>query len=837
MKPDCVIAVGQVLGREPTKAELDNVEGMIAKAMRLEAAKDPQAWLSQPADVQVRTGATLAAEQLVAEAQLRQQRKVQQILATARVQQHLDEFPGSPLEGLARMIAFHADAKGAQISIETRAKAIERDAMRQMIDTLEATSPRFFGLIEDAAGLRDLVRELHGQKTGNADAASGAKAFREIAETLRTRFNASGGDVGHLEDWGMPHHHSQQQVAKAGRDQWIDDVAPLLDRSRYVTEFGTRMSDADVREFLAHAWETIASGGANKLEAGLPVGTGVRANRGNQSRQVHFRDADAYLDYQAKYGERTAYEVMLSHIAGVSKDIALVETFGPNPDLTFRQFRDRALAEASRPDPTGKEPNRAGAASKAAQRVENLYNLTSGNTLPVASPRVAAFFDGLRNVMVASKLGSAVITAITDEATMRVAAHVNNLPEMQLIRNELAAFNPANPMEKRLALRAGLAMNTLAHSVNRFGNEVLGSGWTDKMAQATLRASGLNAMTDARRRAFGVTMMGAYGAVTRDAATLADLDAYDQRILRSKGVTPEEFEVWRRAELEEWAGGNDTMLTPDAIYRIPDEALADLGNPRVLKQQAVTRLLGAVLEETDVAVIEPGVRERALMMANLQRGTWKGEITRSLFLFKSFPISMITRHWSRALSEPTGKGRAGYLAALTAMSTALGMVALQASQVAQGKDPRDMTEWKTWIQALLKGGALSLFGDFLFGDQTEHGQSFLASAAGPVAGAAEEAIKLTLGNVHEAAAGKETHAGAEAVRFGKGFIPGANLWYTRAAVDHLVFHQLQEYLSPGYLRKMKRRSEKEFGQSYWWEPGDTVPERAPDLEAAIEVEP
>ncbi|MFT3805426.1 hypothetical protein [Arenimonas sp.] len=211
----------------------------------------------------------------------------------------------------------------------------------------------------------------------------------------------------------------------------------------------------------------------------------------------------------------------------------------------------------------------------------------------------------------------------------------------------------------------------------------------------------------------------------------------------------------------------------------------------------------------------------------------EGQSTRSFFLFKSFPLAMVTRHWARAMSMPTKGGAAGYMTALLASTTVLGMVALQASQVVSGKDPRDMTEWRTWIQAVMKGGALSLFGDFVFSDQTQHGQSVIATTLGPVAGLAEDAIKLTQGNAIEAAQGKDTNIGAESVKFARSNIPGANLWYTKAALDHLFFHQLQEYLSPGYLRRMRRRSEKEFGQAWWWEPGDTTPDRAPDLEAAV----
>jgi hypothetical protein len=82
--------------------------------------------------------------------------------------------------------------------------------------------------------------------------------------------------------------------------------------------------------------------------------------------------------------------------------------------------------------------------------------------------------------------------------------------------------------------------------------------------------------------------------------------------------------------------------------------------------------------------------------------------------------------------------------------------------------------------------------------------------------------------------GKDTKFGAEAVKFIRGNLPGANLWYTKAAMDHLIFHQLQEYFSPGYLATMQRRAQREFGQTYFWQPGTGLDGmRAPDFEKAI----
>lgn len=861
MKPQCIEAVNAAYGRKATPAQLDAIEAELTRTMRQLAARDPQAWLAKSADDQVMEAAAAAAREIVAEAQLKQRRQALQILAISRAQEAIASMPSvSPLDALGRLVAFHADARGSVQSLETRANAIRTDAVRQMLATLESTEPRIVGLFEDAEGVRNLVRELHGEKTGDSRAAAGAERFKEVAEALRQRFNRGGGDVGMLENWGMPHHHSQVRVARAGRDAWLQslpvkdrakavlfdtpppkewarehwvaDVLPRLNRSRYVREDGSRMDEAELTELLRGIWLTIATGGLNKTAPGQFQGAGVRANRGSEARQIHFKDADSFLDYQSNFGEKTAYEVLVGHIDGMARDIAAVEVFGPNPDHVFRLLSDQAMKQMA-----DAEPARIGDFQKQRVKTESYYNHETGKVLPVASERLARTFDAVRNNLVSSRLGSSVITSITDEGTMMRTAQVNNMPQMQLWRNELKAMNLANQDERRFANRAGLGLNTMIASLNRFGNESLGSGWSSKIATATLRASGLTAWTEARKRAWGVTYMDTIGRITQTTRRLSDLDPTDHRILLSKGVTEADFAVWKRAELDD-QDGNHTLLTPDAIYRIPDTALADLGDPAQLREEAATKLLGAMLEETNMAVIEPGTRERAMMGANLQRGTWKGELTRSVMLFKSFPLSMILKHWQRALSEPTAVRKTKALVALTTSTTLLGMVALQASMLRDGKDPLTAKDGRVWMAALLKGGALSIFGDFLFAKETEHGRGALATLLGPVAGLTEEALALTWGNMIEASKGEETNFGAEAIRFAKGNTPGVsallNLWYTRAVADHLLVHDLQEAASPGYLNRMENRAYDEFGQEYWWRPGETAPERAPDWEAVVQ---
>jgi hypothetical protein len=52
----------------------------------------------------------------------------------------------------------------------------------------------------------------------------------------------------------------------------------------------------------------------------------------------------------------------------------------------------------------------------------------------------------------------------------------------------------------------------------------------------------------------------------------------------------------------------------------------------------------------------------------------------------------------------------------------------------------------------------------------------------------------------------------------KGFFPGGNMWYTKAALDHLLWQNVMEMLSPGYLASIRSRTMKEYGQDWWWSP-------------------
>ncbi|MBD9459112.1 hypothetical protein IB241_15625 [Pseudomonas sp. PDM05] len=843
MRPECIKAVTQAIGRPLNQQEIQGIENRVRRNMK-QLAQTDTTWQSKTAADRLNEAAAKSAKDLVEEANLKKKRVALTILAHDRIDSYMKRFPDQPLEGLDRMLAFSADGKSGILSIESSTRAIRDDSLSRMLDVIDQTKGKFLGLFQNEAGNLALVRELHGEDSGDAVAKTAAKQFKDTAEQLRQRFNRAGGDIGLLDDWSMPRDHSQVKVAK-DQDKWVSDHVKWANRGKYLKEDGTPMNDAELADFLGHAWTTLATGGANKMQPGQAAGNGMRANRGSESRQIHYKDAESFIAAQKAYGDHNLLELLIGHIDRASRDIALVETLGPNPSNQMRYFLDsgqKAMDTA--------KPNDLAKTAKQRKKIEHLYEEVAATREPPVSAALANGFDTYRALNVASRLGSAVLTSVTDQGTLGLTASMNGMPVMKVFANEIRMLNPASAGDRRLAQRAGLGLNQLIGSLNRFGADGLGTNeqvagriakFSQTAASKVMQASGLNALTAGSQRAFGATMLDTIGDMTRRHDSLAAMDPADAKRLAGQGVTDTDWSVWRLAQPEDWRGVGDTVLTANSIYRIPDADLAQMAQqlkttPQRLKDQAATKLLGAVLDETNMAIIEPGAREKAMMHGGVERGTMKGELVRSFWQFKSFSIGMIMRHGARGMAQE-GWGKAGYLAALVASTTVLGGMAIQLSEIAAGRDPKDITDDKKWgvpglrfgMAAFLKGGAMGLYGDFLFSDTSQGGSSPLAALGGPIAGDLESIFKLK----DNAADGEVNQTGGKLVRLAKSHLPGANLWYTKAATDHLIFNQLQDYFSPGYLRRMKQRARKEFKQSYWWEPGDSTPDRGPNLGAAV----
>lgn len=811
MRQECIRAVSQAIGRSISQQEAQQIEQRIREAMRQVARQDVPAWQAMSRDDRLTAAAQQAGQQLLHEAGKKKQRIALTVLAHDRL---MTQYADLSAQGVK---PFQAIAKILD-RVSAYSKGVGSESFSRLTGTLKAVDSRFLGMIENAGQAADLVREIfHPGSTGNGGAAKGAKAWLDTVEGMRQRFNRAGGDIGKLDYGYLPQPHDAVRVLKAGQAQWVADILPLLDRSRYLDENGVRLDDAQMVAMLEKAWETISTGGLNQLEPGQPHGTGMRANRGGEHRALHFKDADSYLAYGASYHKGGILSAMQGHLGKLAKDIGLIEEMGPNPEIQFQFLQD-----------TARKTGATDLVGPFLVRTKDLWNVLNGAVGHPANVRLAEIAQGIRNVEIFGKLQSAMLSSVTDLPTYFISTGFNRLPFFESLTNLIRSFGGD---ARDYANRAGLVAESVMSDMNRWAEGNIGKDWTGKLVNATMKASLLEAWTDALRRGFSVTMMGAMGKLSR--GDWSTLHAGDRARLEAKGVTERDFAVWKLAQPEDWRGSQ--MLTAPSLRAIPDSTLQAAGLTVRDVDRAVSRLLGAIVDESEYASLAQDLQTRAAVTRSTQKGTVEGEFLRSMMLFKGFPMAMISRHWSRVADQWRAGDKASsvaYAAGLMTSLTLFGALAMTLKDLASGKDPRDATTAKFWGAAFAQGGGAGILGDMLYtgmGGQNRAGVPNWMTLLGPVLGDVTELGDVTIGNVGEALRGKDTHAGAEAVRFARSHLPFVNLWYAKAAIDHAGLHDLQEMLSPGYLSRLQERARQDWHQSFWWRPGTGMPQRAPDF--------
>ncbi|OWY35303.1 hypothetical protein CEJ45_08500 [Herbaspirillum aquaticum] len=817
----------QAAGRALTDSEIQKIDDAMSANMRRLARQDPNGWAAKSADQRVLEAAAAGMQDIQAGAALKVQRAQLQILRTASMETRVGDLMASYATGRNRALVHELDQTSLYI------EGIKRENMARLVDLMEAaTSKQGAGIgrqglmllfdAENPTMSRDLAREIFSNAsgtTGNKLAQQGARAWLDTIEGMRKRFNASGGDVGKLDYGYLPQPHDQGRVRgkgdQAAQADWVQKTLPLLDRRQYLLEDGSLMNDAQVTALLSRAWETLASGGINKIEPGKGGGRGARANSGAESRQIHFRDADAYLTYLSQYGGGSMYDAMLGHVGGMSRDIGLVERYGPNPEQQMRLQFD--LAE--------KADN--GVQRSFGLKPQSYWDVVSGKTGMADNGNLAQIGQDLRNIQTFGKLQGAVLTSITDLGTHFVTTGFNKLSYWDALKNIAAQ---ASSETRDFLTMHGIIAETMVSDMNRWSGDNIKNNWSGRIANSTMKLSLMNAWTDTLRRSFSMTMMGGLAKMSK--TDWGKLSEYDRWRMTSKGITEDDWAVIRQAQLTTHRGSE--FLTP--------EAMRASGSPEA--DRVVAKVLGLITDESEYAVLNPDLATRVMSSGGgEQRGTMRGELARSVMQFKSFPIAMVSRHWRRMLDTPQGlegapiaANRMAYAGALFASLGALGAIAYQTKQIVSGKDPADMTTGKFWVKAIAQGGVLSIMGDILLADSTEEAGQYasktVSGLAGPTIGAASElALKVIKGNIDKAAAGKESHAAAESITLLRSHLPYVNLWYAKAALDHAGMHALQENLSPGYLSRMQQRAHKQWGQDFWWKPGTGGPDRAPDFTA------
>lgn len=760
----------------------------------------------------------------------KKRQKLLQVKTWQRIDKQMGEYRdirGNVNPGAAILAHLDADELAPFSNLEARRKAIHGWLHAGMDEVMATFRRDLKGSVREKATLDDLVREVFGQDTGNASAKELAQAWTHSAEKGRQRFNAGGGRIPKREDWGMPQTHDSIAVGKAGFQAWRDFIVDHLDLDRMKNEQTKLPFTREQLELaLRDVHETIKSDGLNKITAGTAGGRSSLANRRLDHRFLVFKNPDSWLAYNERFGKTDPFSVMMGHIEGMSRDIAALETLGPNPAATLRFMEQTATKWAS-------ENDRLDSVNSSIKLAEDMFGLyTRGTNAPIHG-KIARTFAGLRQLLQSAQLGGAMLSSVTDLNTGRMARAHAGLPQAKMIGQITKLLNPVDLEDQKLAVRLGLIAenwSAVAHGQMRYLGDISGSWISQRVADVVMRVSGLSPWTQAGRWAFGMEFMGHLA--DQAGKAMADLDPRLQETFRRYGIDAERWDTMRQTEHYSHEGAS--FLRPEDIANRSDLSPSfadDLG----------LRLLEMIQSETEYAVPATTLRGRAALISDTRPGTVQGELVRSFAMYKSFSVSLYHTHIMRMVLQKGVANKARYAANLGISTTLMGALAIELKDISKGKDPRPMFGEHAkgfWGAALIQGGGLGIFGDFLLNDVNRFGGGLAETIAGPVVSFGNDLRKLTIGNAVEAVQGKDTHMGGELVNFFRRYTPGAGLWYVGAAFQRIVFDEIQKAVDPDALDKFRRqekRAKSETGQTYWWRPGHALPDHAPDLTKAVEA--
>ena len=505
--------------------------------------------------------------------------------------------------------------------------------------------------------------------------------------------------------------------------------------------------------------------------------------------------------------------------------------------MAEKAYRD-LLDEMRNPIRFANTDNPAGYAANSLRFTDSIWEFQRGALSTPINSKTANVMATLRNVVTSTALNSAILSAITDTAFQSVrrgflgmsAAKANPLTVL------IETLKTIRTDDKRYAVRSGLILDSALHAWQKEAEN--STRWakarsvTGFVADRVISLQGLNAWTQAGKHIFGMELMGHLA--DESTKTWKDMSPDLREALERAGFDAKGWDTIRKAKLDEPKPGA-TFLRPNEIADVSPEL--------------AQRYIAMILRETRYAIIEPTPTVKALMLGGTRPGTVAGEAVRGMGQLKTFPLTVMAMHGGQTASllkggDPAGSAR--YAGAILITGTLMGALAMTLKDINAGRDPRKWLEEETyldpnfWGAAILQSGGLGIYGDFLFSQVNRQGGGWAKTLAGPLVERLESVWNLTGGNAMDLAQNavrgakgeptKPTRFGRELSKFLRQNVP--TVVWNKLIMERMVHDQLQKWLdpeAPQAFQQQRLSRKKDFGQDFFYAPGEMYPSRAPDL--------
>lgn len=683
----------------------------------------------------------------------------------------------------------------------------------------------------------ELHKDTPNLKDIQPEAVEIARIIDKHTDMLRVEGNQFGAHTKRLPGFITKRVHDTLHMNK-DRQGWLDYMREHLNMER---SFPNLRTQDDIDKILANEFSQLSSGVHVKYQDGLNVsgfkGFDNTAKQLSKDRVFHFKTPEAEAEYLRRFGPGDFAGAVLNGLSNHARDVAIIQNFGPNAKANINKAMSLLVKKH---DGDVEMLSRLGTAQKKVDEV--WWPILSGSAaVPGVSKanQVAARVDHVvRSINRLSLLPFLVASQIPDIAIAASVVSRSGRGFLTGIGESVSGLMTGLSKELReeVVSVSGVAIDGAIASVsNRLDLNTNIPGKLSSMEQIMYKYTLSQPWTDRLRGTFTAT--DSHHMALRAAKPFKELDPDYQRVLRQQGILPEEWAMVQN--LRETMADGKSYVNPERAMDMDDAPIAAeltrIGiKPTKRKIQDFRtkfrdKMRGYFHDRGDEAVLSPDSKTRAFVTQGEQQGSAYRVGLNQFFSLKTFPIAVVQRVLG---AETLGRSTDLNATALTGVKifftngsafrgvsqmivagTALGYASMVIKDLSKGKKPRDPSDPRTIAAAMVQGGGLGIYGDFLFGNmQNRFGGNILTTAAGPgiqdftniadifgkwMSGdpAADEAFRLLMNNV-----------------------PGLGTGPLRGALDYAILNDIAEGMNPGYLRRTEHRMRKHTDSEFFFPP-------------------
>lgn len=647
-----------------------------------------------------------------------------------------------------------------------------------------------------------------------------AEEMRRVQNQMVGDLNGAGANIVELIGYVQRQVHDGTKIAQVGRDKWKADIRSALDENK--TFRGE--SEEGINKILNELYDEFRNGFHETASLDSPESTLSRivsrkanlAERLGRSRSLHFKSGEAFFDYNLKYGRNSVGEAMLRSFEANSQAYALLDKFGTNPRAAFDKAVDQALkdirSDASLSDLEKQAVEKRFRSAQNIRARENQWKQVTGQNTVYSRNLLSNIVNLARSANSWALLKNVTPRSFTDLGT---AASVLKSQNGKNFLQSLAEVNktyidllpPSN--RKFWARELGFAVGNINHSIYRKMGLDDTPGMVSRINDIYYKYTGLTAHTDAVKIA--TARIVAADAAKHSETDFAKLDSSFKENLSRYDIGEVEWGIMRDAvKTITEDGSNSKVITPDSIDELPVEAFtagrnrANFPGTDAEYRRFIADNFSVYLQDMGrLAITEPGARERATLNQGLKTDTPLGAVLALATQYWSFPLTSKRVLQRVAGSDPTNRFNVGAIGALVGSTMAYAYLGDSLISFAGNKTPKDPTDPNTFVEMLQRSGSMGIYADFLMADYSKHYVDLSKMLTGPTIGTVGDAASLIRKGLKGDARSGETF------NFVLNHTPFVNTFYLRGILDYSVLDPIQEYLTPGYMRKKRNKLQKQ----------------------------